>query len=219
LDWSARAAPDNYIGRKLWTNLYISGRLTSYLEIDFDTPPACTAATVYALILSGTVATAIGWRWVYAAAFAAGNRCQSTNNGVNWTAKTEDFLMEIWYTVTDVDLLPAAIAVDDYIAFGGDSPFEEIMQDISVIGAGTYTVAWEYSQGAGAWAACVGLTDNSNGFRNQWNRTITHIPQVDWALETINGVQAIYLRCRITDAGAGYTQPKGTYCLLKRTLN
>lgn len=219
LDWSARAAPDNYIGRKLWTNAYSYGKLTSYLEIDFAAPAACTIGAVYALILSCTAATAIGWRWVYAAAFASGNRCQSTNTGVNWTARTEDFLMEIWYTVTDVDLLPAAIAVDDYIAFGADAPFEEIMQDISVVGAGTYVVAWEYSQGGGAWAACVGLTDTSNGFRNQWNQTITHTPQGDWALETINGVQAYYLRCRITDAGAGYTQPQGTYCLLTRVLN
>jgi len=219
LDWSARATLDNYISRKLWTNSFIAGRLTSYLEIDFDSPSACVAGTLYALILSCTAATAIGWRWVYAAAFASGNRCQSTNGGSSWSTKTEDFLMEIWYTVTDVDLLPAAIAADDYIAFGSDSPFEEIMQDISVVGAGTYVVAWEYSQGGGAWAACVGLTDNSNGFRNQWNQTIQHTPQGDWALETINGVQAYYLRCRITDAGAGYSQPQGTYCLLKRTLN
>ncbi|MFA5186791.1 MAG: hypothetical protein WC551_09965 [Patescibacteria group bacterium] len=219
-DFFARVTLENFFSRKLWTDSYSNGKLTSYLDIDFTTPPAVTVGTVYALLMQCTAATAIGFRWAYAASFAAGgNRCQSTNGGVNWSTKTEDFLMEIWYTVTEVDLFPAAIAFDDYIAYGADNPFTAIMQDISVVGAGTYTVAWEYSQGGGAWAACVGLTDTSNGFRNQWNQTITHTPQGDWAPETLNGVQAYYLRCRITDTGAGYTQPKGTYCLLKRTLN
>lgn len=209
-----------YVNQHNWKNegIWISGSpnygaLESYWNFDFDTPVPLVAGTTYAIVVH--LSTGISMKMRYGGATITGQRCYSTSSGVSWTADAaKDYIFEIYTTTGDVYLLPAAIAVDDYVAFGFASPFDILYQDIQVPGAGTYTAAWEYSQGAGAWASCVSLVDSTNAFKNQWLRTVEHVPQGDWAPETLNGVQAYYLRCRITDAGAGYSQPKGNYALI-----
>lgn len=220
----AHMLEQSFRAREIWAqNTSNYSPIWHRYEIVFDTPYLMTAAVVYALIVSSTQTdSGQALRWFYSTAmgYTGGQRYYSTTSGVSFiAAATDDMFFEIWYSVTDVNLLPAALTLNDAIYFGHDAKkFSTIMQDISVPGAGTYTGVWEYSQGAGAWNACVGVVDGTNGFQNQWNRTFEHTPQADWALETVNGVQAYYVRYRITGTGAGYSQPQGTYCLLGATL-
>ncbi len=213
IDFSTLVNQNNWQNIRIWINSPDYGALESYWNFEFPTPVPLTAGTTYAIVVH--LSTSIPMRMRYGGAAISGQRCYSSNSGVSWTADAaKDYIFEIHYTTGDVELLPAAITVGDDIAFGFASPFDILYQDIQVAGAGTYTVAWEYSQGGGAWAACADLVDGTNAFKTPWLQTVTHTPQGDWAPETLNGVQAYYIRMRIADAGAGYSQPKGNYALV-----
>lgn len=196
-----------------------TGRLE---KITFTTPILLTSGTRYALVVR-TLSGSISWRCDNAGAtFVGGNREFSVNSGASWAADAdEDFIFEEWGTPAgDMTLLPAvAPVIGDAYYFGFTAPFPVLVADIQQAGAGTYTVAWEYSQGAGAWAACVGLVDGSNAFKNAWTQEISHTPQVDWAVDTVNGIaNMLWLRARCTLAGVGYTQPLGNFARARVTV-
>jgi hypothetical protein len=191
-----------------------------WYKFTFAAPIALTAAVVYALILRNTSGTGtLTWRNdATAPAYAGGQRCYSTNSGVNWTADaTIDFMFEEWGTASppDMTLFPAAIAVGDAYYFGHAKKFDVLVVDVNIPGGGTYTVVWEYSQGAGAWAALVGLTDGTNAFKNQWTREVAHTPQGDWLADTVSGINAYWVRARCGNAGAGYSQPLGNFAQVR----
>jgi hypothetical protein len=191
-----------------------------WYKFTFAAPTTLTAAVVYALVLRNTSGTGtLKWRAdLTAPAYAGGQRCFSTNSGVNWTADaTADFMFEEWGTALPADMhfFPAAIAVGDAYYFGHSKKFDVLVVDINTPGAGTYTAVWEYSQGAGAWAALVGLADGTNAFKNQWTREVTHTPQAGWALDTVSGINAYWVRARCDNAGAGYTQPLGNFAQVR----
>ena len=188
----------------------------AWYKFTFATPITLEAATQYALVLRNTSGLAsLRWRSDNTTpTYAGGGRCFSNNSGTDWTSDaTADLLFAVWSTefTPDMTLFPAAIASNDAYNFGHAKKFNALIVDVNIAGAGTYTYIWEYSLGGGNWAACVDLDDDSDGFKNQWLQTISHTPQADWALETINGVEAYYIRCRCTDTGAGYTQPLGNF--------
>jgi hypothetical protein len=119
-----------------------------------------------------------------------------------------------------MNLLPAGNPnIGDAYYWGYERVFPSIFQDIGIAGAGTYTLAWEYSRGGGLWASCLDLVDGSNNFQNFGMNVISHTPQADWAADTIGGVADKYwLRAKCTDAGTGYSQPKGTYARVSLDL-
>lgn len=109
------------------------------------------------------------------------------------------------------DLLPAAPAVNDYIAAGcsvaiADSgPFCSLVFDLDdVSGGGTFT--WEYSTGAGAWTAFAAdqITDNTDNFNQGGVCSVHWIPQDNWVSATYGGVTAMWVRGRVS-AGAPNT--------------
>ncbi len=186
-----------------------------WYQFVFAAPTTLTAAAVYALVLRNTSGTGtLLWRDdATAPAYAGGQRCFSTNSGVAWTADaTIDFMFEEWGTPSppDMTLFPAAIAIGDAYYFGHAKKFDVLIADVNTPGAGTYTVVWEYSRAAD-FAACVGLGDGSNGFKNQWTREVSHTPQADWVLNNILGYNLYWVRARCDNAGAGYGQPLGNF--------
>ena len=185
----------------------------AWFKVYFDTPVEVSLATKYAACMRSANG---GIRWACdatAPAYANGARCYSSNGGATWTEDVVvDFMFEEWGTpVEDLHMFPVAIAVGDAWYWGYDTPFDYIDHDTGVAGTGTYTTVHEYSQGAAAWAACVDLVDGTNSFKTAYLQRITHTKQLDWAPEVIEGLNKYWIRCRCTDAGAGYNQPLGTH--------
>jgi hypothetical protein len=175
------------------------------------TPVALAAATKYAIIVEANANTVYWRRDGTVPAYAGGNREYSTDNGVSWnTDNTKDFMFEEWGTVNDMTLLPAAIVVNDAYYFGSPYKFYKLILMIGVAAAGTHTVAWEYWDG-GAWQVCVGLTDGTDAFRNQWEQEVTHTVQAGWQTCVVQAMDLYWIRARVTNIGAGYSQPEGCF--------
>jgi hypothetical protein len=188
-----------------------------YYAIDFPVPAIRSAATKYAMVVR-SVAAGLNWRAdVSSPGYAGGNREYSSNGGLSWSADTAaDFMFEDWYNTSDVVLLPAApLQLNDAFYWGHEKRFDAVIQDIGAAGAGTYVLAFEYSKGAGVWAACVGLVDGTNKFQTLYTGEISHTKQLDWATDTVSGKTRYWLRARVTDAGAGYSQPLGTFAWVR----
>ena len=184
-----------------------------WVTIWMTAPLSVAAGTKYAIVLEANAYSVYWRRDATAPGYGGGGREYSIDNGVSWnTDAAKDFMFEEWGTVNDMTLLPAAIALGDAYCWGHSRKFYKLIQDIGVAAAGTHTIAWEYWDG-GAWAACVDLVDGTDAFRNQWTREVTHTPQAGWALKVIQGMNFYWIRARVTDAGAGYSQPLGTFAL------
>jgi len=181
-------------------------------KIWLDTPIDITNGTTYALIVSTGDEGNVYWRCdASSPTYANGSRVYSSNAGVGWAADTtRDFMFEVYGTVNDMTLLPASLAVDDAYYFGHGKKFSVVEIDIGQAGAGTYVLAWEYWNGA-TWAGLVDLDDGTNAFKNSWTNEVSHTPQGDWALTTIQGMNLYWIRARVTDVGIGYSQPLGTW--------
>ena len=177
------------------------------------TPVALAAGTKYAVIVEANANTVYWRRDGSSPTYAGGNREYSADGGVSWnTDNAKDFMFEEWGTVNDMTLLPAAIALNDAYYWGHANKFYKLIQDIGVTAAGTHTVAWEYwDSGAANWVACVGLDDGTDALRNQWLQEVKHTPQATWGLTVVQGMNLYWIRARVTNAGAGYSQPLGTF--------
>ena len=119
------------------------------------------------------------------------------------TAATND-------AVNDMTLLPAAPEVDDAYYLAGDEMFCGIELVLGTQGAGTYTITWEYYNGA--WVALAGVTDNSNGFKAApGTHAITFTIPTDWKKTTVKTLNKYWVRARCSAyTPNGYTQPFGT---------
>jgi hypothetical protein len=200
---------------------YYSDTTADWVWIPFTTGMWLNNATRYAIILR-TAAAGLNWRCdVTSPIYAGGNREYSTNAGTSWTTDAaKDFLFKVAYTLDDMNLLPAGSPnIGDTYYWGFERVFPRILQDIGRVGAGTYTLVWEYSRGGGSWASCLDLVDGTNNFQNFGMNVISHSPQADWATDAVGGIPDKYwLRARCANAGAGYTQPKGTYARISLDL-
>ena len=187
----------------------------NWIYIPFTTGYVLNNATRYAIVLR-CASGSLMWQCDQTSpAYAGGNREYSSNYGTSWTSDTaKDFMFEVFYTLDDMNLLPAAVAINDAYYWGYDEKFRRIYQDIGVAGAGTYLLSFEYSLGAGAWANTVDLVDDTGNFQNLGQNTISHTPQADWAKDTVSSLNMYWIRARCIDAGSGYFQPLGTYALV-----
>lgn len=99
-------------------------------------------------------------------------------------------------TVGDVTLLSNPTAVDDAYYVGHASKFDDIEFIISTAAAGTYTIAWEYWDGA-AWQALT-VSDGTSDFQNSGTNNVTFVAPTDWATTTINSQGPYYyVRARV----------------------
>lgn len=95
---------------------------------------------------------------------------------------------------------PATEAVADYVAIGLDQPFARISFDAAGGTAGVGgVVVWEYWDGS-AWSALSGVTDGTTGFTAGATdgQVLTFTLPSDWKKNTLNAVEAYYIRARIT---------------------
>ena len=108
-------------------------------------------------------------------------------------------------TVNNCQPFPSAEAVGDYFAIGHSSRFHSVRLDRigGTQGTGSGDAEWEYWNGS-IWTALTKLTDetgNATGgtFRDALadDHVFWEMPN-DWALLTLNSVQAYYIRARLT---------------------
>ena len=103
-------------------------------------------------------------------------------------------------TAANFTPFPATEAVDDYVAIGYENPFARVEFDAAGGTAGVGgVVAWEYWDGTD-WVALSGVTDGTTGFTagTTDNQILTFTLPSDWAANTLNAVEAYYIRARIT---------------------
>lgn len=111
-------------------------------------------------------------------------------------------------TGDDVAALPATPAVDDATYLGHATlTFARVDVNITTQGAGTWTVTWEYWDGS-AWTALSGVTDGTTGFTaaTGWKSVTFTLPE-DWAKCTVDGVNAYWVRGRVSAYTSVTTQP------------
>ena len=124
------------------------------------------------------------------------------------------------------DLLPAVPAVGDAIYFGSDtavanySSFWNLIFNIS-IAQNDLTMVWEYSNLGLGWTAITYFQDDTNAGGAHtgqpfdttgvngvyWN--MEHPPvTVGWRSQIVNGVDAMWIRCRVTAVGGAPSPPR-----------
>jgi hypothetical protein len=86
---------------------------------------------------------------------------------------------------------------------------------IGTQGAGTWTVTWYFSTGAGTWSALSGVTDNTTGFTAaQGWKSVSWTAPSGWVQATYNGINAYWIKAEITAYTSTTTQPLGTQAAL-----
>lgn len=112
-------------------------------------------------------------------------------------------------TADDVEVLPATPAVDDAVYFGhATKKFGRVDLNITTQGDGTWTLAWEYWNGE-EYAALENVTDGTTAFEaaTGWASVTFDIP-ADWAKNTVDGVNAYWIRARVATYDAVTTAPQ-----------
>lgn len=110
----------------------------------------------------------------------------------------------------DVPLTPAAPAVDDALYFGAPHAINRIGLRIDTAGAGVYTIAWEIWDGF-VWYTPAGLQDGSVGFTNPGSSYVSIGNLIDQVQTTVNGLQAYWVRARVSAFTGLTTAPVGGY--------
>lgn len=112
-------------------------------------------------------------------------------------------------TGDDVEVLPATPAVDDAVYFGlASGTFGQVDLNITTQGAGTWTIQWQYWNGT-AWTALSGVTDGTTGFTATTGiKSVTFTIPSDWAKNTVDSVNAYWIRANVTAYTSVTTAPQ-----------
>jgi len=114
-------------------------------------------------------------------------------------------------TINDMTLLPTTPAVDDAYYFGSFQRFPRLKLKIDTPGVGTWTITWEYWNGT-TWSALSGVSDGTDGFRptSAGTYTVSYTFPSDWTMTTVNGINAYWIRGRVSTYTSVTTAPKGS---------
>ena len=127
----------------------------------------------------------------------------SNEDGVGFTDETTDANSA---ATGDVTLLPSGTDPDEFYV-GKNSVFNVVTFDIGTAGSGTYTVSWEYWNGA--WTA-LSVTDNTTSFKAGTGEfTVTFDAPSDWTTTSVNAQGPFYYIRAVADAGTRTTPPVG----------
>jgi len=113
-------------------------------------------------------------------------------------------------TANDVRLVPDAVSAGS-LYFGCDNPCRIVTYDIGTAGAGTWTITYEYWDGA-AFTALTNVDDQTTGFHTIGRNTVTWDMPVDWATRTTTGsaVTSFWGRARVSAFTDQTVAPLGT---------
>jgi hypothetical protein len=104
-------------------------------------------------------------------------------------------------TTGDFYAVPVTPAVNDAIYFGADVIFNQLNVIIGTAGAGTWTNVFEYCTAAdgNTWADLAD-TDGTTSWKavNTVNAAVTWTPAANWVKCTKNGIEAYYIRSRVS---------------------
>jgi len=107
----------------------------------------------------------------------------------------------------DMTLLPATPAQEDAYYFGNSRAFNQLNMIIDTPGSGTWTITWEYWNGA--WVA-LNAIDDTVGFTVVGGNAVLWEVPADWAPTTVNGQGPYwYVRGRVSAYSGITTQPLG----------
>ncbi len=109
----------------------------------------------------------------------------------------------------DLTLLPVVPAVDDAYYFGGHHEFTYLILAVGQAGVGTWTLTWEYYDGD-SWEALADVTDNTDGYINAGERSVSFARPIDWAEFTLLAKTAFFIRARVSAYTDITTQPIGS---------
>ncbi len=118
-------------------------------------------------------------------------------------------------TANDMTLLPAAPAVNDTYYFGADGVFNAIALTIGQPGVGVWTLTWEF-YAEGGWTSLTFLTgfvDGTNGFRQ--SGVVELGAWRSMKKTTVNGIDAFWVRARVSAFTSCATQPLGTIAYIQ----
>jgi len=102
----------------------------------------------------------------------------------------------------DVNLTPAAPAINDAFYFGHIAQFNEIETLVSTAENATGVFAWEFWNGS-TWGALTMASDSHNQFTRVGTRITKFTIPGTWATTTVNSLGPYYyVRCRVTTAGS-----------------
>lgn len=131
-----------------------------------------------------------------------------TDDGGLYVQDTADFADA---DADDVELLPAAPAVDDAIYFGhATSKFARLEIDIGTAGDWDGTVVWQYWNGA-AWTNLADVVDGTAAFEAAAGvHAVTFTEPGDWQKNTVDNVLAYWVRANVDTFVSITTQPTAT---------
>jgi hypothetical protein len=114
-------------------------------------------------------------------------------------------------TANDMTLLPPVPAVNDAYYFGFTvNLVDTIRVNIGTPGVGTWTIVWEYWNGA-SWTGLSNVVDGTTGFKAAaGNHDMNFDRPANWALTTVKTISAYWIRARVSAYTSVTTQPKGT---------
>lgn len=97
------------------------------------------------------------------------------------------------------NLFPAVPAVGDILYIGSEATNGGVFNNVvfNIAQAGSFTVVWEYSDGAGGWPALT-CTDGTQGFRLTGVHALSFPSPSAWGAEIVLGPTAYWIRARIT---------------------
>lgn len=107
----------------------------------------------------------------------------------------------------DVPLLPAVPVVNDAFYFGLDDPMLGIALAITTVSTSDLKLAWEYWDGL-AWQLYPGIVDGSQEYKLLGESRVEApaFPGI-WSQTVVDGVQAYWIRARVSVVGAVGAQP------------
>ncbi len=98
--------------------------------------------------------------------------------------------------------------VNDANYFGFDTPTRILRLNIGTAGVGTWTITWEYYNGA--WTALSNVADGTTGFTVAGTNAVSYDMPTDWTTTSIDGDTSYWIRGRISAFTSSSTDPLGT---------
>ncbi|MFH1087055.1 MAG: hypothetical protein V1737_00535 [Chloroflexota bacterium] len=192
---------------------YLTASANRALAFDFSLPmPAMSLAHAVGAGGGGTSSPTLG---IPAPAFNGEAKATSVN-AVGGAVSHNDDVGDADETAganddtgNDMTLLPGDGAINDYYALGYPALFDSLCVQVGQTGA-NYTLAYEYSRGAGVWGTLTIKHNSTNDWKAAGKGWLTFLRPGDWAVDTIAGLTLYWIRARAASISGGFVQPLGT---------